>query len=185
MNVRSLCLALLAHEEATGYDLKKRWAEGPFAHFVEASFGSIYPALARLEQDGLVECREEAQSGKPSRKVYSITPAGRAAFVSAMSEPPGPDTFRSPFAVVALCAPLLDRAIIERAIDDRLAESRAEVEMIEAHRADCRNPAVVWLIDWGIQHFRNEIAFIESNRERIETIAGSGLDAATGCDGRP
>jgi PadR family transcriptional regulator AphA len=173
MNVRTLCLALLAHGEATGYDLKKQWAEGPFAHFVDASFGSIYPALARLEQERLVELREEAGSGKPGRKVYSITPAGRRVFVQAMSELPGPDTFRSPFAVMALCAGFLDRATVSSAIDARLAESRAEIEEIESHRDECRNPAVRWLIDWGIEHFRHEIGFIEANRSRLEEIAGT------------
>lgn len=173
MNVRTLCLALLAHGEATGYDLKKQWAEGPFAHFVDASFGSIYPALARLQQEGLVALREEAQSGKPARKVYAITQAGRQAFVNAMSELPGPDTFRSPFAVMALCSGFLDPAAVRSAIDARLAESRAEIKEIQSHREQCANPAVQWLIDWGLEHFRNEIRFIEGNRERLEALAGT------------
>lgn len=175
MNVRTLCLVLLAHGDATGYDLRKQWAEGAFAHFADASFGSIYPALAKLERDGLVACREEAQSGKPARKIYSITEAGRAAFVAAMSEPPGPDNYRSPFAVIAMSAPLLDREIIASAIDHRLKETQAQIDHIESHRGECDNAATQWLIDWGIEHFRNEIAFIHANRARLEAVAGTGL----------
>jgi PadR family transcriptional regulator AphA len=63
MNIRTICLAILAHGEASGYDLKKNWEDGPFSYLGGASFGSIYPALARLEQDGLIKSREETQPG--------------------------------------------------------------------------------------------------------------------------
>jgi PadR family transcriptional regulator PadR len=41
--------------------------------------GSIYPALARVERDGLVETYAEASKGGPARKYYRLTPAGRKA----------------------------------------------------------------------------------------------------------
>ena len=120
MSVRTLCLAILSFGDATGYEIRKLSTEGRYSYFVDASFGSIYPALARLEADGLVTVREEAQSGKPSRKIYSITEAGRAAFIDALSETPGPDTFRSPFLLVAMCADLVVADTIRAAIDHRL-----------------------------------------------------------------
>ena len=73
MSVRSLCLAILSFGDATGYEIRKESTEGRFSYFDDASFGSIYPALARLESEGLVTVREEPQAGKPARKVYSIT----------------------------------------------------------------------------------------------------------------
>src|SRR5690606_26574731 len=33
MDVKTLCLAVLFREEATGYEIKKAFEEGPFAHF--------------------------------------------------------------------------------------------------------------------------------------------------------
>ena len=80
MNVRTLCLAILYFGDATGYEIRKLSTEGKYSYFVEASYGAIYPALAKLEKDGLVTCRIEAVEGKPSRKVYSITDAGRNEF---------------------------------------------------------------------------------------------------------
>ena len=53
MNVRTLCLGVLSFGEATGYEIKKEIEEGPFSHFIEASFGSIYPALTQLLGEGL------------------------------------------------------------------------------------------------------------------------------------
>ena len=77
MNVSSICLAILFCGDRTGYDIRKISTEGSYSFFVEASYGSIYPALNRLEHEGLVTCRHEAQDGKPARKVYSITDSGR------------------------------------------------------------------------------------------------------------
>ena len=48
MNVKTPCLAILSFGEATGYEFRKRAAEGPLSYFTEASFGAIYPALDRL-----------------------------------------------------------------------------------------------------------------------------------------
>ena len=98
MDIRTLCLGILTFRDATGYDVKKR-LEGPLRHYYDASFGSIYPALAGLKRDGLVERVEESQEKRPHKKVYSITQAGRLALVEALLEDPRPDRYRSDFMV--------------------------------------------------------------------------------------
>lgn len=173
MNIRTICLAILAHGEASGYDLKKHWENGPFFHLGGASFGSIYPALAKLEQEGLVASREETQPGKPPRRVYALTPAGSAAFLEEMSAPPQRDVFRSHFGIIALCAPFLPRETIARAIDERLKQQRAEVAALEPVLAAEQQTTTGWLVDWGITQFKSEIAFLEKNRSRIEALAGT------------
>ncbi|MEM7464992.1 MAG: PadR family transcriptional regulator, partial [Pseudomonadota bacterium] len=52
MNVRTLILAILNKQDASGYEIKKLSSEGRFSYFVDISFGSIYPTLARLEEEG-------------------------------------------------------------------------------------------------------------------------------------
>lgn len=173
MNIRTICLAILAHGEASGYDLKKNWEGGPFGAMGGASFGSIYPTLAKLEQDGLVASREETQHGKPPRRVYALTAAGSKIFLDEMSAPPEPDVFRSHFGIIALCAPFLPRDTIARAIDERLRQQRAEVAQLEPLIATEDQKPVGWLVEWGVSQFRNEIAFLEANRSRIEALAGS------------
>ncbi|WP_428696483.1 PadR family transcriptional regulator [Stappia sp.] len=176
MSVRTLCLAILNFGDATGYEIRKLSTEGKYSYFVDASFGSIYPALARLEAEGLVTVREEAQSGKPARKVYSITEAGRAEFVRALSEPPGPDIYRSPFLLVAMCAEMVGSDVIRKAIDARLSHLREELEkldMISNEPCD-RRPATDFILDYGHHCMTQDIRFLEANRTRLETIA-SGL----------
>ncbi len=60
-------LGLLQEQELHGYELKKRLGEtlGPFSG---ASFGSLYPALRRLEAAGAVKA-VEANPGPPTRPI--------------------------------------------------------------------------------------------------------------------
>jgi DNA-binding PadR family transcriptional regulator len=122
MNVRTLCLSILSCRDASGYEIRKLCTEGEGSYFIEASFGSIYPALAKLETDELVTSRVEHQSGKPSKKIYSITDAGRAAFCEELQEPLGGDVFRSPFLLFARFAHLLDADLVRTRAEERLLE---------------------------------------------------------------
>lgn len=71
-------LGLLAHDDLTGYDIKKQ-IDGSIRFFWKGSFGSIYPALASLEEMKCVRrvSNEGAHSGR-ERIAYSITEIGRA-----------------------------------------------------------------------------------------------------------
>lgn len=86
MDVKTVCLGMLTDGEASGYDLKKHF-ESSFGHFFAAGYGSIYPALASLAAHELVSCQCIPQDGKPDRKVYSITSAGRAALQVELDKP--------------------------------------------------------------------------------------------------
>lgn len=173
MSVRTLCLAILNFGDATGYEIRKLSTEGKYSYFVDASFGSIYPALARLEAEGLVTVREEAQSGKPSRKVYSITEAGRAEFIRDLSQPPGPDIYRSPFLLVAMCAELVGPEVIGKAIDARLEQMHTELAKLEAIAGEpCdHRPASRFILEYGRSCMTEDIRFLEANRHRLEDIA--------------
>src|SRR5215208_5644678 len=61
----------------SGYDLKKYFDQS-VAHFWSATQSHIYKALETLEADGMVESQVIQQEGKPNRKQYEITDAGRA-----------------------------------------------------------------------------------------------------------
>jgi len=156
MNVRTLCLSVLYTQDASGYEIRKLCTEGGGAYFVEASFGSIYPALAKLEDDELVTSRIEHQDGKPSKKIYSITEAGRAAFCDALHEPLGDDVFRSPFLLFARFAHLLDADLVKSRIEDRLASFDTQIaELKELQQQietgdDTSHANDAWVVSYGI-----------------------------------
>jgi DNA-binding PadR family transcriptional regulator len=80
-------LGLLAERSRSGYDIKQE-VEARLSHFWSESFGHIYPMLRRLDERGLVEKTLDRQDGRPDRKVYSITDAGRETLVRWFDEPP-------------------------------------------------------------------------------------------------
>ena len=75
MDVKTLCLGVIAERPASGYEIKKLF-DRAFRHFFAAGFGSIYPALAELAQAGLVTVESVDQERRPDKKVYRITAAG-------------------------------------------------------------------------------------------------------------
>ncbi|MBT6861522.1 MAG: PadR family transcriptional regulator [Rhodospirillaceae bacterium] len=95
MDTRSICLGVLSMGEATGYEIKKLFEEGPFSHFYDAGYGSIYPALGKLLEAEQVTCRVEAQAGRPAKKVYAITDAGHEVLAGVLHEEPAIDHIRS------------------------------------------------------------------------------------------
>jgi DNA-binding PadR family transcriptional regulator len=174
MNVRTICLAVLYEGEASGYEIRKQVVEGDYSYFVEASFGSIYPALAKLEDDSLVTARIEAQDGKPSKKIYAITASGRREFLDRLSEPLAEDQFRSEFLMFARFVTELPRELVAQ----RLAERRAVIEreltdmqqMLHKHSAaqDC------WVIGFGRACLEAARHYIDAHGAELVNMARDG-----------
>lgn len=176
MNVRTLCLAILSCGDATGYEIRKHSVEGKFSYFVDASFGAIYPALNRLTEDGLVTVRDEMQAGKPARRVYSITPAGRRAFREALCEGPGPDTFKSPFLLVAMFAEMLPRPHITKAVDERIGALQESVAEMTSCLDEMRGQGAAgseWILRYGIAVHQASLDYLEANRGELVGLAGT------------
>ena len=150
MNVRTLCLSILYEGEATGYEIRRLCVEGECSYFIEASFGSIYPALAKLEDEGLVVSRTQQQDGKPAKKVYSITDAGRTAFANELAEPLGEDMFRSPFLLFARFAHILPRDLVETRANEFLSKTIEDHKrLVEALAERSSNASDTWVINYG------------------------------------
>jgi len=179
MNVRTLCLAILSVGESTGYDIRKLSTEGHYSHFVDASYGSIYPALTKLEQDGMVESREEKQSGKPSRKVYTITDAGRGSFMSALSKPVQRDIFKSEFMLIAMFAEIMNPADVTRAIDAQIDWLKNELATIDAAQEEIDFDGANWVADYGRCCLQASLDYITNSRSGLEAIAGRMLENET------
>jgi DNA-binding PadR family transcriptional regulator len=86
MDVKSILLGFLMYRSMTGYELKKFFTLS-FSFFSGLSYGSIYPALRHMEKEGWISMRREMQDGAPNRKVYTITEAGKKAFVESLHSP--------------------------------------------------------------------------------------------------
>jgi DNA-binding PadR family transcriptional regulator len=134
MNVRTLCLGVLSGGEASGYEIKKDIEEGLFSHFIDASYGSIYPALTQLAGEGLVTVRAEEQTGKPDKKVYAITEAGRAALAKSIAVLPARDKYKSEFLFQMLLRQYISPETMIQAMDKQLNDLKQDLARI----AECR-----------------------------------------------
>ncbi len=176
MNVRTLCLAILYCGDATGYEIKKMSIEGKYSHFVDASFGSIYPALTRLEQDGLVTFREETTPGKPARKVYSISESGQETFEQSLHESPQPDIFRSEFLLIAMFAHILPREVVNRALDTHMAHLEGEIAHLQEIVAMKSEPEFVdtgskWAVAYGLAGLSASLEQLNATRDELENLS--------------
>ena len=82
--VLDICLlAVMSEGPAYGYEMTKRLRARGLSTVGE---GSIYPLLARLERDGLVETRRAASNGGPPRKYYSLSQTGEGALEAGRRE---------------------------------------------------------------------------------------------------
>ena len=141
-------LGLLTEQELHGYELKKRLGE-LLSNRASISFGSLYPALARLEAQGAVKAVEQRTtvpsapmtgslagelaafkarvresslvkgSGR-GKKVYGITDIGRERLVELLSDPDVSD----------------DRAFTLRVAFARHLEPSARLELFERRRTE-------------------------------------------------
>jgi DNA-binding PadR family transcriptional regulator len=140
-------LGLLTEQELHGYELKKRLGE-LLASRASISFGSLYPALARLEAQGAVKDVEERTTvpsppmtgslagelaafkarvresalvkGGRGKKVYGLTDLGRERLVELLSDPDVSD----------------DRAFTLRVAFARHLEAAARLELFERRRTE-------------------------------------------------
>jgi DNA-binding PadR family transcriptional regulator len=78
--LRLVLLALLDEREQHGYDLMQGLSDRFGGSYVPSA-GTVYPRLAKLEEEGLVVGRSDGR-----RTVYAITAAGRAELASRRQE---------------------------------------------------------------------------------------------------
>jgi len=147
-------LGLLMDRDHHGYEIRTQ-VRDRLAVSANISFGSIYPALNRLERRGFVEAvvpreargnalstgslsgeraslralRTTSGIGRRSRKVYRITEHGREEFVSLLADPATLDDSRNfslRMALAKYLTPSLRVTLLERRRTD-LVERRAEM----------------------------------------------------------
>jgi len=75
--LEGVCLGLIRkHEPCTAYLVRQELRSAPSSHW-QASAGSVYPLITRLQQEGMVATTSDKTDGR-GRKLRRITPQGRA-----------------------------------------------------------------------------------------------------------
>jgi DNA-binding PadR family transcriptional regulator len=180
MDVKTVCLGMLTDGPASGYDLKKQF-ESSFAHFFAAGYGSIYPALSWLSENGLVECEQVLQEGKPDRKVYQITSDGHEFLLKALQNPSPCHKVRSEFLATMCFAHLMRPEDIETVLDNRLADIARYQEMFHQFETEeaCDWPdGAKFVLGFGKAVAAAMQAYISKNRHLLTEETAAKVAAA-------
>lgn len=87
MSVRLFILGLLNRGDSYGYDIKDKIGKWGMEYWTEIGWSSIYHALKKMAQEGLIEEKEVSREGnRPPKAVYSILDKGRQEFARLLRE---------------------------------------------------------------------------------------------------
>lgn len=167
MALRHVLLGLLADHPDHAYALKRRLSPGLRREQL-VNDGVLYPLLARLEADGLARSAERRGRNGRSRRVYAVTPAGRAEFrrwlLSDEDEqgPPLHELFVSHPLVKLLFAGHLSQAQLQAKLERhavRVAERIAALEAVPAAPAGAEGLGPS-LLDLELRQLRDRLGWL-------------------------
>lgn len=131
MSLSHAILAALEEEPATGYDLAKRF-DGSLGFFWPATHQQIYRELEALAKRRQVTFRTVPGKGRPDRKVFAPTEAGRRALAAWLELPVRGAPAKSELLVKLFAGTLVGDETLRRHVEDVAREKRARLEKYRA-----------------------------------------------------
>src|SRR5579859_4312190 len=167
-------LGLLARQPMSGYDLASHLKQR-FVPFGPVSHTQIYPALASLEQKGLVRFHiVDQQAVRPNKKVYELTEEGRAELRQWVESPTPLTIFYGEFFLKAYNLWLADPERMVEQFREQAQLHREQLELYEqvlqskqlATSAEPKNADFTELMDvlfqYAIGYERNYFAWCQT-----------------------
>jgi DNA-binding PadR family transcriptional regulator len=169
-----IILGFLVSKDMSGYDLKQRM-ERTISNFFDASFGSIYPALKRLEERTLIASREIVENGK-YKKIYSIQEEGRDFFMGWLTAPVEFAKTKHDHLVRIFFYDLLTKENAEANLRDLVRQVEPLLRELEEYKALFVSMPVYMeqyffqcsTIDYGINYYRFIIGWCNDYIKRLE-----------------
>ena len=121
MALEHAILVSLSEQAASGLELTRRF-DRSIGFFWSATHQQIYRVLARMEADGWVRARTVGQRGRPDKKEYAVTAAGRRELAGWVGSPLPAEQFRSVVAVRLRGASYGDRSALLAEVGERRAD---------------------------------------------------------------
>lgn len=133
MALKHALLAALLDGEATGYELAKRF-DVATADYWSASAQQLYGELDRLADEGLVAGQLVEQQGRPNKRVFQLTDAGREELRAFTARPTRPIAIRDELLVKLRAVDSGDLEAAAAAVRERLEHSRSKLERYDRMR---------------------------------------------------
>ncbi|MBC7812614.1 MAG: PadR family transcriptional regulator [Burkholderiales bacterium] len=171
MSHRYLVLGLLAERSMSGYDIKKR-VKGALSTVTNASYGTLYPTLHRLLDEGAVEVQEVPQTGRPAKKLYQITKKGRQELREWLKQPAAADQIRREFLLKLYLAKNLPMQDLLTLVAIRRGETEALLRTLYAEQDDTSNsdPQQALVMDYALSLCKAEMDWLRQFEDRIQRV---------------
>tara|TARA_Y100000590_G_scaffold456505_2_gene607237 strand:- start:1617 stop:2147 length:531 start_codon:yes stop_codon:yes gene_type:complete len=171
MEIRTLCLGILSLGDATGYEIKKM-LQGSLSQIYEASYGSIYPSLNSLHNEGLVTCESLSQEKRPDKKIYAITHKGKEELINDFHEIPSLDKIRSEFLVMMLFAHMLPDDQISSIIQNRIKTYEQILKVLKISKKEnvkqkTPEASEMFVLGYGIALIEAQLNYLKSKSHHL------------------
>lgn len=168
--MRQQLLALLTRGPAHGYELKQGLEQLLGSAYPQPNVGQVYVTLGRLEKSGLIEGEDVEQTGRPNKRIYRLTDAGREAvaawFEDTTDEPRVRDGFFMKLALAPLTGLADPIALINRQRRQHLNTMRSLSRLAAAEDRD--NKIAHLLIEGAMLHLQADLDWLERCQEELE-----------------
>lgn len=130
MTGQDAILGLLMGKSMSGYDIKQQFEE-LLSYFFDASFGTIYPTLSKMEKEGLITKESIEQQGKPNKNMYTITEQGKAQFQSYLQSKLQDNVLRSDFMVRMFFGEFAEPTLVQDWMEEAIAREEGHLERLK------------------------------------------------------
>jgi DNA-binding PadR family transcriptional regulator len=167
-------LRLLAAEQMHPYEMQQRIREWAIDQVVKVTHGSLYHAVGRLAEQGLIEPVETSREGRrPERTVYAITDAGqdearsrlREFMMRPVQEYP---SFGVALSFVSMLPPAEAAALLDRRSVDLEAKLAAHDTVVESLIKQGHPRVSVIEVEFLNSRLRSELDFVRALSEDIK-----------------
>jgi PadR family transcriptional regulator AphA len=169
VSFRYFILGLLAQQPMSGYDIK-RFLKRLNWLISSPSFGSVYPALHALLKDSLVTVDIVHRGSKPSRKVYSITEAGRQTLQEWIDQPIESGASLKAFLMRLMLASNLSHTELIAYLQQRrsqVAVHRAALERVSEAQVETGGLGQRLAFDYGLVAAMAELTWLDRTLESL------------------
>lgn len=163
MKIEITILGLLMEGNLYGYEIKKKIVER-LGDYVDIKFGSIYYAIKKAVDNGLVKrVGTEKEGGNPERYIYQILPAGRKYFKKLLKQYFDHNMIHFDIDIVLMFFKSLSDEQKEMFIEDRkdLIKEK-QVELKQKAESEPKESSTYHLYNYLENHLKAEVNWLKS-----------------------
>lgn len=170
MELKHIILGMLSIQPMSGYDLNRAFKQSA-AHFWHADQSQIYRTLDRLTAEGMIDTEHIPQTGKPDRKVHSLSAAGQETLDAWLASPLDIERFKEPFLARLFFAGQGGPQMVEKMLnarEDDVRRQRDKLRGIALEVTDLPSACRAATLRWGLIEVEAQLAWLQEIRETVK-----------------